>query len=218
METTRTVPLRYRERMTDEQLTVYAILDQALGCHVSYVLDGEPRILPTLHARDGDTLLLHGSSGSRLGLLGLQAGEEGLPVCVAVTLIDGVVLARSAFNHSVNFRSVVVHGRARLVTDVECQKAALDAFINQLVPDRADHCRRADPQELAKTAVLKLSLVEAAAKVRADKTDFDDPEDLVLPYWAGVIPLTTTAGQPRPAPELTGAAVPDHVLTWRPAR
>ncbi|WP_279583095.1 pyridoxamine 5'-phosphate oxidase family protein [Fodinicola feengrottensis] len=122
--------------MTDEQLAVYAILDEALVCHVSYVLDGEPRILPTLHARDGDTLLLHGSSGSRLGLLGREAGQEGLSVCVAVTLIDGVVLARSAFNHSVNFRSVVVHGRARLVTDVEREKAALDAFINQLVPHR----------------------------------------------------------------------------------
>ncbi|WP_344314561.1 pyridoxamine 5'-phosphate oxidase family protein [Fodinicola feengrottensis] len=204
--------------MTDEQLAVYAILDEALVCHVSYVLDGEPRILPTLHARDGDTLLLHGSSGSRLGLLGREAGQEGLSVCVAVTLIDGVVLARSAFNHSVNFRSVVVHGRARLVTDVEREKAALDAFINQLVPHRADHSRPANPQELAKTAVLELSLAEAAAKVRADKTDFDDPEDMGLPHWAGVIPLKTTAGQPKPAPELTDAPVPDHVLTWRPTR
>ena len=126
MQTTRTVPLRYRERMTDEQRAVYDILDEALVCHVSYVLDGEPKILPTLHARDGDTLLLHGSSGSMLGLLGRDASGDGLPVCVAVTLIDGVVLARSAFNHSVNFRSVVVHGRAFLVTDVDQQKAALD--------------------------------------------------------------------------------------------
>lgn len=218
MQTTRTVPLRYRERMTDEQRAVYDILDEALVCHVSYVLDGEPKILPTLHARDGDTLLLHGSSGSRLGLLGRDASGDGLPVCVAVTLIDGVVLARSAFNHSVNFRSVVVHGRAFLVTDVDQQKAALDGFINQLVPDRADHSRRASPQELAKTAVLRLSLAEAAAKVREDKTDFDDPEDMHLPHWAGVIPLTTIAGPPTPAPELTDAPVPDHVLTWSPTR
>ncbi|WP_246281605.1 pyridoxamine 5'-phosphate oxidase family protein [Fodinicola acaciae] len=214
---TRTIPLRYRDRMTDEQAAVYAILDEALVCHVSYILDGEPRILPTLHARVGDNLLLHGSSGSRLGLLAREYAD-GLPVCVAVTLIDGIVLARSAFNHSVNFRSVVVHGKARLVTDRERQQQALDAFINQLVPDRASHSRRANPQELAKTAVLELPLAEAAAKVRQDKSDFDDPEDLDLPHWAGTIPLHVTAGEPKPAPELLGAPVPDHVTGWTPTR
>lgn len=205
-----TTPLRYPDRMSADRADVLAILDEALVCHVSYVLDGRPWVLPTLHARDGDQLLLHGSSGSRLAL---AARDGGVDVSVAVTLLDGVVLARAAFHHSINYRSVVVHGRAMPVTDPAAKSAALDAFVNQVIPGRSAECRGATEKELAASAVLALSLETAGAKIR-DGAPSDDPEDLDLPHWAGVIPLSVTAAAAEPAPELVDAEIPAHVRNW----
>lgn len=214
MTSTRTTPLRYPDRMTDERAQVHAILDEGLVCHVTYVLDGAPRILPTLHARFGDQLLFHGSSGSRLAL---AARTGGVDVSVAVTLVDGLVLARSAFHHSANFRSVVAHGRATLITGLDQKRAALDAFVDQMVPGRSAACRAATDKELAASAIFTLPLTESAAKLRAGGPS-DDEEDHGLPHWAGVIPLSLAPGAPQPAPELIGAQIPTHVSDWRTHR
>ncbi|WP_055586781.1 pyridoxamine 5'-phosphate oxidase family protein [Peterkaempfera griseoplana] len=200
----RTTPTRYRERATWEREAIHAILDEGYLCHLGFVVDGAPVVLPTLYARVGDRLYVHGSTGSR-PLRG--AADAGMPVCVTVTLVDGLVLTRSAFNHSVNFRSVVAHGTARQVTDPAERAIALDALVNQAVPGRAGDCRPANDKELAATAVVRLDLDEVSAKVRADGAD-DDPEDLDLPYWAGVIPVRTVHGTPVPDPGLA----PDRPL------
>lgn len=196
--TVRTVPTRLRERARYDAETVHAILDEGLVCHVGYALDGEPRLLPTLHARVDRTLLLHGSVGGPLMRAATAAGDAGIGVCVAVTLLDGLVLAKSAFHHSVNYRSVVVHGTATLVTDDAEKRAALDAFVRHVLTGREADTRPASKKELAATAVLALPLDEVSAKVRSGPAG-DEPEDEHLPHWAGVVPLATVAGTPEPA-------------------
>ncbi|GGV29307.1 hypothetical protein GCM10010495_51990 [Kitasatospora herbaricolor] len=192
--TARTTPTRYKDRATWERDAIHAILDSTYICHLGFVADGAPVVLPTIYARVGDRLYVHGSTGSR-PLRG--AADPGLAVCVTVTLVDGLVLTKSAFNHSVNFRSVVAHGTAHQVTDPEELTVALDALVDQAVPGRSGDVRRPNAKELAATAVVRLDLDEVSAKTRADGAD-DDEADLDLPYWAGVVPVSTVHGTPEP--------------------
>jgi len=193
--TPRTTALRGRDRITYERAAIHAVLDEAYHCHVTFVVDGEPRVLPTLHVRLGETVYVHGSTGSRPMLAARAA--EGLPVCLAVTLLDGLVYARSQFHHSVNYRSVVAHGSARLVTDEALKRRVLAALIVQLRPGRARHSRPPTRAELAQTAVLGLPLEEVSLKVRSGPPQ-EEPADLTLPYWAGVVPLRLAPGTPQP--------------------
>ena len=188
---------------------VDAILDEALLCHVAFVsADGRPAVIPTLHARDGDRLLLHGSTGSRLAL---AARRSPVPVSVAVTLLDGIVLARSGLHHSMNYRSVVVVGEATAISGEAAKHAALDRVIEHIAPGRAAAVRPATRREVAATEVLAVDLAHASAKVRSGGVA-DEPEDLDLPIWAGVLPLRMVAGTPRPEPDLPeGTALPEHV-------
>ncbi|OJZ71647.1 flavin-nucleotide-binding protein [Mycobacterium paraffinicum] len=198
--TQRTTPTRYRERARYDRETVHRILDEALICHLGYLGNGRPVVLPTTHVRVGETLYLHGSTGSG-PVLAAGAAPAGLPVCVTVTLVDGLVLARSAMHHSVNFRSVVVLGAARVVDDAAEKLRALVGLLDHIAPGRAADCRAPNPRELAATGVLALDLVEVSAKVRSGGP-VDDPDDCALPHWAGVVPLSVTAGPPVPAGDL----------------
>jgi nitroimidazol reductase NimA-like FMN-containing flavoprotein (pyridoxamine 5'-phosphate oxidase superfamily) len=210
--TERTRLRRLPERGAYDRPSVHAILDEGFICHVGFVVDGQPFVIPTGYARVGETVYLHGSTGSRLGLW------PGMDVCVTVTLLDGLVLARSAFHHSMNYRSVMALGRTRAVRDPEEKEAALRALVEHIVPGRGDEVRGADRRELAATAVLALPLDEVSAKVRTGPPKDDDP-DYDLPFWAGVLPLALTPGDPVPDPVLDPAVPPpDHVTTWaRPA-
>ena len=207
--TERTRVRRLPERASYDPAVVHAILDEGFVCHVGFVVDDQPYVIPTGYARAGETLYLHGSSGSRLGL------RPDLPVCVTVTLLDGLVLARSAFHHSMNYRSVTVLGLTRAVTDPAEKEAALRAFVEHVVPGRSDEVRGGDHKELAATAVLALPLEEVSAKVRVGPPK-DDEEDYALPTWAGVLPLALTPGRPEPDALLDPARpVPAHVAGWR---
>ena len=206
--TERTRVRRLPERATYDRATVHAILDEGFLCHVGFVVDGQPYVIPTGYARVGDTLFLHGSTGSRLGL------RPGMDVCVTVTLVDGLVLARSAFHHSMNYRSVMAIGRTRPVTDPGEKEAALRALVEHIVPGRSDEVRGGDLRELAATAVLALPLAEVSAKVRTGPPQDDEPE-YALPIWAGVLPLALTPGEPAPDPVLDPSIpVPAHVASW----
>jgi nitroimidazol reductase NimA-like FMN-containing flavoprotein (pyridoxamine 5'-phosphate oxidase superfamily) len=191
----RTVPQRLSERMSYDVDVVHAILDEALYCHLAFVVDGQPRILPTLHVRLDDTLYVHGSTGSRPLLAARRA--NGLPVSLAVTLIDGLVLARSQFHHSVNYRSVVAHGTARLVFDAAEKRRLLTALVDKIAAGRSAETRPPNERELAQTSVLALPLREVAAKVRCGPVA-DEPADYDLPYWAGILPLRLSPGLPEP--------------------
>ncbi|MEE3803853.1 pyridoxamine 5'-phosphate oxidase family protein [Mycobacterium intracellulare] len=211
--TSRTTPTRYRERARYDRRTVHDILDEALVCHLGYLSAGRPVVLPTTHARLDETLYLHGSTGSGplLAARAAEAAGSGLPVCVTVTLVDGLVLARSAMHHSVNFRSVVAVGEARVVDDPAEKSRALGCLLDHIAPGRAADCRAPDARELAATGVLALDLAEVSAKVRGGPPA-DDPQDLPLPHWAGVVPLTLTAGTPVPAADLDPAIpAPPHL-------
>lgn len=212
--TDRTVPTRARERASYDRELVHAVLDEGYVCHLGFVRDGAPVVLPTLYARSGERLYVHGSTGSR-PLRGAGAGE-GLPVCLTVTHVDGLVLAKSAFHHSVNYRSVVVHGIAYQVTDPEERARALDAIVEQAVPGRSADSRRANAKELAKTAVVRLDLREVSAKARTGGPN-DEPEDLALPHWSGVVPVTRAYGDPVPADDLDPCVpLPDYLARPRP--
>ena len=177
---------------------MHRILDEALICHLGYLDGAAPVVLPTTHARLGDTLYLHGSTGS--GPM-RAAGPAGLPVCVTASLVDALVLARSALHHSLSYRSVIAHGTARLVCDPDEKRTALAALLDHIAAGRSAECRAPNERELAATAVLALELREVSAKVRSGAPE-DDPDDLGLPYWAGVVPLHLTAGDPEPADDL----------------
>ncbi|MFI0780960.1 pyridoxamine 5'-phosphate oxidase family protein [Streptomyces sp. NPDC021212] len=198
--TDRTTPTRARERASYDEDVVHAILDEGYLCHLGFIRDGAPVVLPTLYARSGTRLYVHGSTGSRpLRMAGAE--DPGLPVCLTVTHLDGLVLARSAFHHSVNYRSVVVHGTAHQVRDEAERAAALDAIVNHVIPGRADDSRRANAKELAATAVLRLDLDEVSAKMRTGGPN-DDAEDMALPYWSGVVPVARTYGALIPSDDL----------------
>jgi len=207
--TPRTTPTRYRERARYDRESVHRILDEALICHLGYISAGRPVVLPTTHARRGETLYLHGSTGS--GPM-LAAAGSGLSVCVTVTLVDGLVLARSAMHHSLNYRSVVVVGEARLVDDEGEKLRAMGALLDHIRAGRASDCRMPNARELAATAILALDLVEVSAKARSGGA-VDDPEDTALPHWAGVVPLSMTAGTPEPADDLDPATpLPSYLV------
>src|SRR5215211_5873521 len=206
--TQRTSVRRLPERASYDPAVVHAILDEGFVCHVGFVVDGQPYVIPTGYARVGETLYLHGSSGSRLGL------RPGMPVCVTVTLLDGIVLARAAFHHSFQYRSAVVLGRTRLVTDAQEKDATLSALVEHIVPGRAADVRPGDHRELAATAVLALPLEEVSAKVRTGDPK-DEEEDYDLPYWSGILPLALEPGRPVPDPRLKpGIPVPPYVTAW----
>ncbi|MEZ0381744.1 MULTISPECIES: pyridoxamine 5'-phosphate oxidase family protein [Mycobacteriaceae] len=212
--TARTTPTRYRERARYDSETVHRILDEALICHLGYLSEGSPVVLPTTHARHGEVLYLHGSTGSGPMLAAAKA-PAGLPVCVTVTLIDGLVLARSALHHSLAYRSVIVRGAARLVADSGEKREALAALVDHAASGRAADSRPPNERELAMTAVLALDMVEVSAKVRTGGP-VDDPEDLTLPYWAGVVPLAMAAGSPEPADDLDpGISLPSYLTRYR---
>ena len=207
--TERTRLRRLPERGTYDRATVHAILDEGFICHLGFVVDGQPYVIPTGYARVGETLYLHGSTGSRLGL------RPGMDVCVTVTLLDGLVLARSAFHHSMNYRSVMAIGRTRPVTDPAQKDAALRALVDHIVSGRSAAVRGGDRRELAATAVLALPLDEVSAKVRTGPP-IDDEPDYALPIWAGVLPLRQVADPPVADDRLDPAlAVPAHVAGWR---
>ncbi|MFD7709136.1 pyridoxamine 5'-phosphate oxidase family protein [Streptomyces sp. NPDC059786] len=210
--TDRTVPTRSRDRAAYDHETVHAILDEGYVCHLGFVRDGAPVVLPTLYARVGQRLYVHGSTGSR-PLRTAGQSDPGLPVCLTVTHVDGLVLARSAFHHSINYRSVVVHGTARQVTGTEEKRTALDALVDHVVPGRSRDSRPASDKELAATAVLRLDLDEVSAKLRTGGPN-DEPEDLTLPHWTGVLPLAKGYGVPVPADDLApGIGLPDYLAT-----
>ncbi|MEU9478531.1 pyridoxamine 5'-phosphate oxidase family protein [Streptomyces sp. NPDC048191] len=208
--TDRTVPTRSANRASYDKELVHAILDEGYVCHLGFVRDGAPVVLPTLYGRVGERLYVHGSTGSR-PLRTAGETDPGLPVCLTVTHVDGLVLARSAFHHSINYRSVVVHGVARQVTDPEERRTALDALVDHVVPGRAADSRPANKKELAATAVIRLDLDEVSAKVRTGGAN-DDPEDLALPFWAGVVPVRKGYGAPVPSADLAvDVELPDYL-------
>jgi nitroimidazol reductase NimA-like FMN-containing flavoprotein (pyridoxamine 5'-phosphate oxidase superfamily) len=192
----RTEVTRHPERGVYDREAIYRILDEALICHIGFVHEGHPFVIPTIHARSGDTLYVHGSPASRM----LKELGEGVDVCVTVTLLDGLVLARSVYNHSMNYRSVLVLGQARLLREPAEKLAALEAVVEHVVPGRWEDARRPTEKELAGTSVLALPLDEASAKVRTGPpSDFE--ADLVLPVWAGVIPVALSTGTPEGSPD-----------------
>ena len=208
----RTRVRRVPQRGVYEREAIDAILDETLISHVGFVHEGQPVVIPTLHARLGDRLYLHGSAASRM----LRTLANGVPVCATATLVDGLVLARSAFHHSVNYRSVVVFGTATPVEPGDETKKALELFTEKLVPGRWADVRPPTRQELKGTKVLSLPLDEASAKVRTGPP-IDDDEDYDLPVWAGVLPLATQVADPQPDPRLDPAIeTPGYVAAWRP--
>jgi nitroimidazol reductase NimA-like FMN-containing flavoprotein (pyridoxamine 5'-phosphate oxidase superfamily) len=204
---------RVPKRAVYERAQIDAILDEALISHVGFVHDDQPYVIPMLHARVGDVVYLHGSTASRL----VRTLASGAPCSLTATLLDGLVLARSAFHHSANYRSVTVLGRACLVDDADEKLRALEAFSEHLVPGRWEHVRAPNRKELKATQVLALSLGEASAKVRTGPP-VDDDEDMDRDVWAGVIPLALQPLAPVADAQLTaGTALPAHVTGWRPA-
>jgi nitroimidazol reductase NimA-like FMN-containing flavoprotein (pyridoxamine 5'-phosphate oxidase superfamily) len=208
--TTRTNLKRLPKRGHFDRETVNAILDEGFICHVGFVVDNQPFVIPTGYARVDDKLYIHGSQASRM----LRTLAQGIDVCITVTLLDGLVLARSAFHHSMNYRSVLVFGKAQLVSDREEKNKALFALSEQIIKERWNDVREPTEEELVQTTVLVLPLEEASAKIRTGPP-IDDDEDYDLPIWAGVLPLKLVAGLPEPDPLLrTAFDPPDYVVNY----
>ncbi len=206
--TVRTRVKRLHQQARYDRATVHGILDAGLVCHVGYTIDDHPYVTATTYWRDGDRVYWHGSSASRM----LRTLKAGVPVCLNVSLIDGLVLARSGFHHSVNYRTVMLFGTATPVTAAAEKLRALEAFVARLCPGRWDELRPVTPQELKATLVLGMDIAEAAAKVRTGPPA-DDEEDYALGIWAGVVPLRLTAGAPVADPRLKpGVPLPDYLL------
>ena len=201
---------RHPERGRYDAAEIYPIVDAALICHVGFVQDGQPFVIPTLHARQGDSILLHGARGSRM----LQHVAAGGELCITVTLLDGIVLARSIFSHSVNYRSALLFGHGRLIDDPDQQILALAAFTERLLPGRWDDARPPSPVELRQTTIVEVPIASASAKVRSGPPK-DDADDLGLPVWAGVLPLYQAAGAPVPDPQLAPEIeVPEYLRRY----
>jgi uncharacterized protein len=210
-QTPRTRVYRKPGRGSYDRDLVHSILDEALVCQVGFVHDGQPFVIPTIHAREGDTLYLHGAVGNRM----LRALGDGTPCCVTATLVDELVLARAALHHSLNYRSVMVLGTASEVTDPVEKQRALRAVVEHIAPGRSAEIRGPNDTDLRSTKVLSMPIEEASAKVRTGPP-LDDEDDLGLPYWAGVLPLTGGTGEPVAAPDLAGSPpVPGHVTGWK---
>lgn len=209
--TPRTQVKRLPERGRYDRETIDAILDEGLICHLAWVQDGSPRIIPTIHARDGDTLYVHGSQASRT----LRAARDGAEVCVEVTLLDGIVLARSAFHSSMNYRCAIVYGLAREITGRDEKWHAQKVLVDHVVRGRSEHVRMPNEAELKQTMILAIPLDEASAKVRTGPSK-DDEEDYDLPIWAGVLPLRLETGELEPDPRLLeGLTPPGNVTDYR---
>ena len=210
-QTTRTNLKRLPKRGHFDRDTVYEILDEGFICHIGFVVDGQPFVIPTGYARVNDNLFIHGSQASRM----LRTLANGVDACVTVTLVDGLVLARSAFHHSINYRSVVVFGRATLVEDREEKNSALFAFSEQVIKGRWEDVRVPNESELKQTTVLRMPLLEASAKVRTGPP-IDDEEDYAMTTWAGVIPLRLVADPPIADPRLpAGIDVPPYATNYK---
>lgn len=207
----RTTPSRHPERVSYDRERVHTVLDAALFSHVGFVTEGHPVVLPMLHVRLGEALYLHGSTGARA----LRAAcGQGLDVCVTTTVLDALVLARSACHHSVNYRSVVAHGPALVVEDDHEKNAALLALVDAVVPGRSGATRPPSRHELAATTVLRLWLESVSFKSRSGPP-VDDPADLDLQHWAGILPLAIVSGAPEPAADLRlGVETPNHLRAW----
>jgi len=206
----RTRVTRLPKRAVYDQAQVHAILDEGFLCHVGFTVEQQPYVIPTGYVRAGEKLYIHGSAASRM----LRTLDQGIQVCVTVTLVDGLVLARSSFHHSINYRSVVVLGTAQLVLNRDEKMEALRRFTNHIVPGRWDEARVPTEQELKATSVLVLPMEEVSAKVRTGPP-IDDEEDYAIPIWAGVVPVHMRAGDPVPDDRISpGApAFDNHRLT-----
>ncbi len=208
--TQRTRVVREPDRGVYDRETAYRILDEAFLCHVGFVVDGQPFVIPTSFGRKDATLYIHGSAASRM----LRQMKQGVPVCITVTLLDGLVLARSVFNHSMNYRSVVILGNATLVENPEEKLAALRVLSEHILPGRWDDARRPNEREFKATSVLRVPIEEFSSKVRSGPP-IDDEEDYSFPTWAGVIPLEMTVGTTLNDPRLDpGRTVPEYVRSY----
>jgi uncharacterized protein len=206
--TDRTRVRRLPQRASYERDLVDAVIDEALSCHVGFALDGRPWVVPTIHARLDDVLYLHGAVANHM----LRSLADGIEACVTVTLVDGLVLARSAFHHSMNYRSVMIFGRMTLVDDPAEKDAALRALVEHVVPGRTADARPPNATELRKTSVLRLPITEASAKVRTGGP-VDDDDDMDLPIWAGQLPISPAYGSPIAEPD--APAAPAYVTGYR---
>lgn len=210
--TDRTTGRRQQDLYDYDRATVHAIVDAAMVCHLGFIRDGYPVVIPTIHGRIGDTLYVHGSVAS--GNLSELSG--GIEACVTVTIVDGIVAARSLFNSSMNYRSAVIFGTARTVTDSGERRAALRAITENVLPGRWDDARQASPQEDRQTRIIAIGIEQASAKISSSPPE-DEEADLVLDVWAGVIPVSLVAGVPEPDPGLRpGIEMPDYVAEYRP--
>ncbi|HEU4915331.1 MAG TPA: pyridoxamine 5'-phosphate oxidase family protein [Acidimicrobiia bacterium] len=201
---------RLPEKAVDDRRVIYSILDEGYVCHVAYLRDDRPVVIPTLHVRDEETILLHGSTSSGIA----SAARRGSPLSVAVTLVDGLVVARSAFESSVNYRSVVVHGEGTVLEGAD-HRRALDLMVEGLIPGRLADIRQPTDLEIRKTAVVAVPIDLVSAKVSSGPPE-DDPADLGTGVWAGVVPIATSYGEPIPAPDLEpDLDVPDYLSRYR---
>jgi len=208
--TDKTTIRRLPERGVDDRAAIDAILDEGFVCHAAYVIDGRPVVIPTLYARDGDRLLLHGSNSMGLA----RAVRSDSPLSVAVTHVDGLVVARSAFHSSANYRSVVVHGRGRLL-EAEEKREAFDIIVDALIPGRLADLRESTDSEIGQTAIVELALDEVSAKVRTGGP-LDEVEDMDSDVWAGVVPFRLQPGDPKASDDLKpGIATPDYLKPYR---
>jgi len=214
VKTDSTTLQRLPQRGTYDKAVVYQILDEAFICHVGFIVDGRPFVIPTSYGRINDNLYIHGAAASRM----LRSLQTGIDVCVTVTLLDGLVLARSIFDHSMNYRSVVILGHAKEVTDKEQKLKALYAFSEHVISGRWQDVRKPNKKELAATMVLSVPLQEVSAKIRSGPP-IDDPDDMNLPVWAGEIPLAIVAGQPVADPHiLPNIDLPEYAKHYRRGR
>ena len=208
LTTTEHTTVRYRARGSDDRDLAYTILDEAPVAHVGFVDRGRPVVIPMLHARVGDRLYVHGSPATRL----MRLAKAGIEVCVTATIIDGLVLARSAFHHSANYRSVVMFGTTEMVSDLAERRRILDAYVDKLLPGRRMSLRPMTDKEVRGTAMASIAIDEASVKMRTGGP-VDEPADYDLPIWAGVLPARHGYGTPEPDPaNRPGLTVPDHVI------
>jgi len=211
LQSPRTTVKRLAKRAEYHRNTINAIIDEALICHVGFVVDGAPVVIPTIHTRVGDTLYFHGSAASRM----LRSLRDGVDACVTVTILDGLVMARSAFHHSMNYRSVVVLGKGREVIDRDEKLRVLNALVEQVCAGRAPDVRAPNEAELRQTLVLAIPLAEASAKIRTGPP-IDDEDDYALPIWAGIIPMALTPAVPiDDARLIAGVPVPEYATHYK---